>query len=106
MGHALLCRPSQNSRESPTSGTYHQTRTACITMVHMITQSVRLPDPLAERLTALAKATRRSKSSFIIEALEMYLEEREDLEAALARFRDPRAEWVDHKEVGVELDLD
>jgi len=75
-------------------------------MVHMITQSVRLPDPLAERLAALAKATRRSKSSFIIEALEMYLEEREDLEAALARFRDPQAEWVAHEEVGVELDLD
>ena len=75
-------------------------------MGHMITQSVRLPDPLAERLTALAKATRRSKSSFIIEALELYLEEREDLEAALARFRDPRAEWVEHEEVRRELDLD
>ncbi len=75
-------------------------------MGHMITQSVRLPDPLAERLTALAKATRRSKSSFIIEALELYLEEREDLEAALARFRDPRSEWVEHEEVRRELDLD
>ncbi len=75
-------------------------------MVHMITQSVRLPDPLAERLAALAKTTRRSKSSFIIEALEIYLEEREDLEAALARFRDPRADWVDHEEVRRELDID
>ena len=72
----------------------------------MVTQSVRLPDPLAERLAALAKTTRRSKSSFIIEALEIYLEEREDLEAALARFRDPRADWVDHEEVRRELDLD
>ena len=75
-------------------------------MVHMITQSVRLPDPLAERLEALAKATRRSKSSFIIEALELFLEEREDLEAALARFRDPKSEWVDHEKVRRELDLD
>ena len=75
-------------------------------MVRMVTQSVRLPDPLAERLEALAKATRRSKSSFIIEALEMYLEEREDLEAALARLRDPRAQWVDHDEVRRELDLE
>ena len=80
--------------------------TICITMVHMITQSVRLPDPLAERLEALAKATRRSKTSFIIEALEMFLEEREDLETALARFRDPRAEWVEHEELRRELDLD
>ena len=75
-------------------------------MVHMITQSVRLPDPIAERLEALAKTTRRSKSSFIVEALELYLEEREDLEVALARFRDPGAEWVDHDEVRRELDLD
>jgi len=75
-------------------------------MVHMITQSVRLPDPLAERLDALAKVTRRSKSSFIVEALESYLEEREDLEIALDRFRDPQAEWVDHDEVRRELDLD
>jgi RHH-type rel operon transcriptional repressor/antitoxin RelB len=75
-------------------------------MVTMPTQSVRLPDALAERLAALAKATRRSKSSFIIEALELYLEEREDLEAALARFRDPRSEWVDHDEVRRELDRD
>ena len=75
-------------------------------MVHMITQSVRLPDPLAERLADLAKSTRRSKSSFIIEALELYLEEREDLEAALDRFRDPRAEWLEHEEVRRDLDLD
>ena len=81
-------------------------RSTCITMVHMITQSVRLPDPIAERLEALAKTTRRSKSSFIVEALELYLEEREDLEVALARFRDPQAEWVDHDEVRRELDLD
>jgi predicted DNA-binding protein len=72
----------------------------------MMTQSVRLPDPLAERLEALAKTTRRSKSSFIVEALEIYLEEREDLEVALERFRDPGAEWVDHGEVRRELDLD
>ena len=75
-------------------------------MVHMITQSVRLPDPLAERLEALAKVTRRSKSSFIVEALELYLDEREDLEVALDRFRDPKAEWFDHDEVRRELDLD
>ena len=67
-------------------------------MVRMVTQSVRLPDPLAERLEALGKATRRSKSLFIIEALEMYLE------ATLARFRDPRPQWVDHDEVRRELD--
>ena len=72
----------------------------------MATQSVRIPDELAERLDALARATKRSKSSFILEALEAWLEEREELEIALARFRDPATEWVDHEDVRRELDLD
>jgi RHH-type rel operon transcriptional repressor/antitoxin RelB len=65
----------------------------------MRTQSLRLPDDLAVRLETLAKATRRSKTSFVLEALERYLDEREDLEVALARVRDPAAVWVDHAEV-------
>jgi RHH-type transcriptional regulator, rel operon repressor / antitoxin RelB len=65
----------------------------------MHTQSLRLPDGLAERLDRLAKATHRSKTSFLLEALERYLDEREDLEVALARVRDPGAEYVDHAEV-------
>jgi RHH-type rel operon transcriptional repressor/antitoxin RelB len=72
----------------------------------MVTQSVRIPEDLAERLDSLAKATRRSKSSFFVEALETLLQEREDLETALARLRDPSTEWVDHDEVRRELDLD
>ena len=72
----------------------------------MVTQSVRLPGDLAARLTQLAKTTRRSKSSHIVEALEHYLEAQKDLEVALARFRDPEAEWVEHDEVRRELDLD
>ena len=72
----------------------------------MVTQSVRLPDELAERLSSVAKAARRSKSSFVVEALERFLEEREDLEIALARFRDPGPEWVEHDEVRRELGLD
>ncbi len=72
----------------------------------MVTQTVRLPDELASRLEALAETTRRSKSSFIVEALERYLEEREDLEVALARFRDPATEWVPHDEARRELGLD
>lgn len=72
----------------------------------MAMQSVRIPDELAERLETMAKATKRSKSSFILEALELYLEEREDLEVALARFRAPDTEWIEHDEVRRELDLD
>lgn len=65
----------------------------------MRTQSLRLPDRLAERLDRLAEASKRSKTSFVLEALERYLDEREDLEIALARIRDPAAEWVAHSEV-------
>jgi len=52
------------------------------------------------------KATKRSKSSFIVDALERYLDECEDLELALSRFRDPDAEWVEHEDVRRELGLD
>ncbi len=57
-------------------------------------------------MTELATTTRRSKSSHIVEALEQYLEAQEDLEVALARFRDPEAEWLEHDEVRLELNLD
>lgn len=72
----------------------------------MPVQSVRLPEEIAEKLETLAKETRRSKSSFVVEALELYLADREDLEIALARLRDPGAEWVDHEEVKRELGLE
>lgn len=72
----------------------------------MVTQSVRLPEQLAAQLDTLAKSERRSKSSFIVEALERYLEERADLDSALERFRDPAAEWIEQDEVRRELDLD
>ena len=72
----------------------------------MHVQTVRLPDDLADRLGKLAKLTRRSKTSFIREALEQYLEAQEDLEKTLARIRDPQAEWMDHDEVKRALDLD
>jgi predicted DNA-binding protein len=72
----------------------------------MSIQTVRLPEATAERLDRLAKTTKRSKSSFIVEALERYLDEREDLEAALGRLREPQAEYVDHGEVKRALALD
>ncbi len=72
----------------------------------MVMQTVRLPEEVAARLDRLAKATRRSKSSFIVEALERYLEERDDLETALARVREPQAEYVDHDEVKRALGID
>ena len=52
------------------------------------------------------KAAKRSKSSCIVEALDLYLADREDLEIALARIRDPRAKWLGHDEVKRALGLD
>ncbi len=72
----------------------------------MRVRTVRLPDDLAERLERAAESTKRSRSSLLVAALEFYLDQREDLEIALARFRDPAAEWLDHEEVGRALDLD
>ena len=72
----------------------------------MTSQTVRLPDELAKRLEQLASATKRSKTSFIVEALERHIDECEDLEFALSRFRDPDAEWIEHEDVRKELGLD
>ncbi len=72
----------------------------------MMVQTVRLPDQIARRLEKLAKSTKRSKSSFIVEALQLYLDERDDLETALARVREPQAEYVDHDKVKRALGLD
>ena len=65
----------------------------------MAVHSVRLPATLAERLECLARSTKRSKSSYIVEALERYLDECEELEIALARVREPNVDYVDHHEV-------
>ena len=72
----------------------------------MVSQTVRLPDELAKRLEQLASITKRSKTSYIVEALERHIDECEDLEFALNRFRDPDAEWIEHEDVRKELGLD
>ena len=72
----------------------------------MVSQTVRLPEDLARRLEELANSTKRSKTSYILEALERHLDECEDLELALSRFRDPDAEWIEHDDVRKELGLD
>ena len=71
----------------------------------MVSQTVRLPEELASRLEQLANTTKRSKTSYIVEALERHLDECEDLELALSRFRDPDAEWIEHDDVRKELGL-
>ncbi|MCI4397484.1 MAG: ribbon-helix-helix protein, CopG family [Acidobacteria bacterium] len=65
----------------------------------MRVQTLRMPDLMARKLDEMARASRRTKSSFILEALEQYLENREDVEIALSRIRDPGAKWISHGEV-------
>ncbi len=72
----------------------------------MKTQSVRFSNELADRIDTLSNTTRRSKSSLIVEAVELYLQNQKDLELILSRFRDPEAEWVTHEEARRELGLD
>ena len=41
----------------------------------MVSQTVRISDEIAQRLERLARVTKCSKTSFIVEALERYIEE-------------------------------
>ena len=51
--------------------------------------SVRLPENLVNALDKVSKETERPKSFHIQKALEMYFEERADLQIALDRLNDP-----------------
>ena len=65
--------------------------------------TVRVKTTTKKRLDALARATRRSKSYVIEEALEQYLDVNEwqikSIEAALTEADSPGAEWVNHEDV-------
>ncbi len=54
----------------------------------MATLTLRLEDQLHRKLQRLAKETERPKSYFIKKALELYLQEYEDYQIALARRAD------------------
>jgi len=51
--------------------------------------SVRLPEEMEARITRLAESTQRSKSFFVKEALNNYLEDMEDYYDVLKRQNDP-----------------
>jgi len=65
--------------------------------------TVRVKTTTKKRLEALARATRRSKSYVIEEALEHYLDVNEwqtkGIEEALAEADSPAAEWINHEDV-------
>jgi len=51
--------------------------------------SIRLPEEMEARITRLAESTQRSKSFFVKEALNNYLEDMEDYYDVLKRQNDP-----------------
>ena len=71
----------------------------------MATLSLRLPDDVFNRLSSLAKKTRRSKSSFIQELIEESLDDLEDGYIALERLNQKNARYLTTEELERELGL-
>jgi len=70
--------------------------------------AIQLPDDIEQRLDALAKATGRSKESYLQEAIVAYLGDLEDFwraERRLADIRGARADTVSLAEVERDLGL-
>jgi predicted DNA-binding protein len=67
--------------------------------------NVKLDDDTATRLDLLAKGSQRTKSSYIKEMLELYLEDFEDGISALGRINDNNAEFVSLEDAKKELGL-
>ncbi|MCL4321038.1 MAG: ribbon-helix-helix domain-containing protein [Deltaproteobacteria bacterium] len=67
--------------------------------------SLKLPEELENRLENLAVKTKRSKSFYIREALQQYLEDNEDGYLALERLNDKNAEYLSHEEARKYLGL-
>ncbi len=61
--------------------------------------SVRLSDPLVSALDAAANQQKRSRAGIIRRAIELYLEDHEDLALSIDRLRDPNDPVLDWDEV-------
>jgi RHH-type transcriptional regulator, rel operon repressor / antitoxin RelB len=67
--------------------------------------ALRLPKEIEDRLTALAKATGRTKSYYARRAILNYFEDLEDAAIAEERLKDPATKWFSLDEVRAELGL-
>lgn len=67
--------------------------------------SVRLPEKLAKELEQISRETERSKSFHIQKAVEMYIEERADIQIALDRLNDPADSVISLDEMRDQLEL-
>jgi predicted DNA-binding protein len=68
-------------------------------------KAFRLPVGLVNRLTSLAKATRRSETFYVTDALAHYLEDYADAQIAKDRFSDPKSKIISAKELRNRLGL-
>ncbi len=71
----------------------------------MAVLTVRLDDKTYNRLANLANKNRRTKSSYIKEMLEIYLEDIEDAYSALERLNQKNAKYMTTEEVEKKLGL-
>jgi RHH-type rel operon transcriptional repressor/antitoxin RelB len=69
------------------------------------TINVRIPDDIAVRLVYLAEKTNRSKSFYLKDMLEKYIDEYEDAYLALDRLNNKNARYLTTEEVEAELGL-
>ena len=62
-------------------------------------KAFRLPVGLAQRLSLLAKKTRRSETFYVTDALAHYLEDYADAQIAKDRFNDPKSKIISGAEL-------
>jgi RHH-type rel operon transcriptional repressor/antitoxin RelB len=67
--------------------------------------SIRLSDEISRRLSALAKKTKRTKTSFIREMVEEKLADYEEAYTALERLNDKNAKYLTTEELEKKLGL-
>lgn len=67
--------------------------------------SIRLPKKLEKKLDEIAQATERTKSFFVVKALEEYLNDLEDYFVAVERLSKINVKYLSTKEVKKRLNL-
>ena len=67
--------------------------------------TLNLPEELENRLKDLSLKTHKSKSFYIREALQLFLEENDEASVALERLNDKNAEYLSHEEAKKYLGL-
>ena len=68
-------------------------------------KAFRLPAALVNRLVSLAKATHRSETFYVTDALKHYLEDYADAQIAKDRFNDPKSRIISGAEMRGKLGI-